>query len=34
MPEDVKQFTDIRIWSPVETKANVDKLTKFFKSFT
>jgi SNF2 family DNA or RNA helicase len=29
MPEDVKQFTDIHIWSPLETKTNVDKLIKF-----
>ena len=31
MPDDVKEFTDVIIWSPNETKINVDNLVNFLK---
>ena len=31
MPEDVVQFSKVCIWSPVETKKNIEELTNFLK---
>jgi SNF2 family DNA or RNA helicase len=31
MPEDVVQFSKVCIWSPVETKKNIEELTSFLK---
>ena len=31
MPDDVKEFTDIVVWSPTETKTNIENLTNFLK---
>ena len=31
MPDDVKEFSDVLIWSPSETKINVDALVDFLK---
>jgi len=31
MPDDVKEFSDVIIWSPNETKINVDNLVNFLK---
>lgn len=31
MPEDVVQFTKVCVWSPVETKKNIQELTDFLK---